>query len=150
MISLCSFLFEWEYNRKKSRMLRIETKGGDDSDGGEWPASPMQVLENAVMAAGEALQNVYSSTSRQLAHRRTQSEVTNPFHKRSNSIQRLKSHVQKTFRWGGHSCENSYSPSFNPEILANQKRQWYERYSKTPVSCSCCKKKDYCPMYLLI
>ncbi|CAI9107530.1 OLC1v1006903C1 [Oldenlandia corymbosa var. corymbosa] len=108
----------------------------DDSDG-EWPTSPMQVLEDAVRAAGEALHNVYSrslppSSPESFGHRRTRSDVVgNPLHKRSNSIQRFKSHMQRALRWGGNSSEHSRSTSFNPEILADQKRQWYECHSKT-------------------
>ncbi|KAM7496158.1 hypothetical protein LguiA_020572 [Lonicera macranthoides] len=100
--------------------------------------SPYEVLQHisgeAVRVAGEAIQNVVSSPKvvpspvAAVGHRRTQSEIV---HKRHNSLQRLKSHVQKAFRWGGNSKERSYCIQFNPEILANQKRQWYQLHSKT-------------------
>lgn len=105
----------------------------------EWPQSqsPYEVLQHisgeAVRVAGEAIQNVVSSPKvvpSPVGHRRTRSEIV---HKRHNSLQRLKSHVQKAFRWGGNSKEQSYCIQFNPEILANQKRQWYQLHSKTSV-----------------
>lgn len=64
-------------------------------------------------------------------HRRAQSEVI--VHRRSNSFQRLKSHVQRAWRWGsgpGGREEGRGAAGFNPEILANQKRQWYQHRSK--------------------
>ena len=86
--------------------------------------------------AGEAIQNVVSSPKvapspvAAVGHRRARSDIV---HKRHNSLQRLKSHVQKAFRWGGNLKEQSYCIQFNPEILANQKRQWYQLHSKTSV-----------------
>lgn len=62
-------------------------------------------------------------------HRRCQSEVLMPGHQRSSSFQKLKTQMQKAWRWGGNSREQNYS--FNPEVLANQKRQWYQLHSKT-------------------
>ncbi|KAL9677568.1 hypothetical protein QQ045_005801 [Rhodiola kirilowii] len=100
------------------------------------PPSPYQVLqhisEEAVRVAGEALHSVYSNSPSPigLGHRRSHSEVVNGFHKRSNSFQRLKSHMQKALRWGSNLREEGCSPCFNPEILANQKRQWYQFHSR--------------------
>ncbi|KAG4193173.1 hypothetical protein ERO13_A07G203700v2 [Gossypium hirsutum] len=66
-----------------------------------------------------------------LGHRRTQSDVLNAAHRRNNSFQRLKTSMQKALRWGGNSRDNRFRSSFNPEVLANQKRQWYQLHSKT-------------------
>ncbi|XP_027093995.2 uncharacterized protein [Coffea arabica] len=116
----------------------METKEEDGGCQEEWPTSPMQALEDAVRVAGEALQGVYSSklslpplSPGGLVHRRTRSEILTSFQKRSNSFQRLKSHMQRALRWGSNSGEQSLSPPFNPEILANQKRQWCQVKSKS-------------------
>ncbi|TKY62294.1 DENN domain-containing protein 5B [Spatholobus suberectus] len=104
------------------------------------PSSPMRVLqqlsEGAFRVAGEALQNMYSGGGSNMpqmvpgAHRRSQSElVTGGFH-RSHSFQKLKSHVHKAWRWGGKPREEGLA-SFNPEVMANQKRQWYRLHPKT-------------------
>ncbi|KAK4761765.1 hypothetical protein SAY87_029649 [Trapa incisa] len=99
-----------------------------------WPLQ--QISEEAFRVAGEALQSVYngSPSISPLApgHRRSQSEVLSSVHRRSNSFQRLKSQVQKAWRWGSNLQEESHRSNFNPEILANQKRQWYQLHSKTP------------------
>ncbi|KAF7804588.1 DENN domain-containing protein 5B [Senna tora] len=88
----------------------------------------------ATRAAGEALNTVYSNVSsvppmEVQGHRRTQSEDVIAGHRRTNSFQKLKSHVQKAWRWGGRSREEGLS-NFNPEVMANQKRQWYQLHSK--------------------
>ena len=101
-----------------------------------------QISEKAVKVAGESMQSVYpcSSTMPPLAsssstgHRRSQSEVVvTGKHRRSNSFQRWKSHMQKALRWGSNPQDQGSQSTFNPEILANQKRQWYQLHSKTPV-----------------
>ncbi|KAJ7972573.1 DENN domain containing protein [Quillaja saponaria] len=105
------------------------------------PPSPIWVLQHlsgeACRVTGEALQSVYSGSSSSSAvgpaHRRSQSEVVGRGHRRSNSFQRLTTHVQKAWRWGSNSHEEGYPINFNPEVLANQKRQWYQLHSKTPV-----------------
>ncbi|KAK3193332.1 hypothetical protein Dsin_024642 [Dipteronia sinensis] len=89
-----------------------------------------QISEEAVRVAGEALQGVYSPHFLP-RHRRSQSEVITGPHARNNGFQRLKSHMQKAWRWGGFLKEEGYHSSFNPEVLANQKRQWYQLHSKT-------------------
>ncbi|KAA3459513.1 DENN domain-containing 5B [Gossypium australe] len=66
-----------------------------------------------------------------LGHRRTQSDVLNAAHRRNNSFQRLKTSMQKALRWGGNSRDDRFRSSFNPEVLANQKRQWYQLHSKS-------------------
>lgn len=109
---------------------------------GDRPPSPylvlQQISEEAVRVAGEALQGVYSrsnSTSHSVPprHRRCQSEVVAGPHGHSNSFQRFKSQMQRAWRWGGFSKEEGERCSFNPEVLANQKRQWYQLHSKTMV-----------------
>lgn len=97
-----------------------------------------QISEEAVRVAGEALQGVYShsnSSSNLMVprHRRSQSEVLTAGHTRTNSFQRFKCQMQRAWRWGGFSRENGYRSSFNPEVLANQKRLWYQRHSKSTV-----------------
>ncbi|KAL7200967.1 hypothetical protein ACSBR1_032810 [Camellia fascicularis] len=119
----------------------METKEDGDAQE-EWPTSPYQVLqhisEEAVRVAGEAIQSVYVGSSpnniqpsEPPGHRRSQSEVLTKVHKRNNSFQRLKTHMQKALRWGSNSREQTLFSSFNPEILANQKRQWYQLHSKS-------------------
>ncbi|KAL5796436.1 hypothetical protein ACOSQ2_001256 [Xanthoceras sorbifolium] len=88
------------------------------------------ISEEAVRVAGEALQGVYSPHVPP-RHRRAQSEVITGPHAHNNGFQRLKSHMQKAWRWGGSLKEEGCQSSFNPEVLANQKRQWYQRHSKT-------------------
>ncbi|KAJ8559351.1 hypothetical protein K7X08_003409 [Anisodus acutangulus] len=109
----------------------------------EFPSSPYRVLqqisEEAVRVAGEALQNVYSSSSSKLAstgvgHRRSRSEiVTLSVHRSgSSNFNKWKSQMQRALKnWGSTSQEDSSFLSFNPEVLANQKRQWYQLHSKT-------------------
>ncbi|KAL3336347.1 hypothetical protein AABB24_032210 [Solanum stoloniferum] len=108
----------------------------------ELPSSPYRVLqqisEEAVRVAGEALQNVYSSSSSKFSttgvgHRRSRSEIVTSSVQRSGSnFTKWKSQMQKTLRnWGSTSQEDSSFLSFNPEVLANQKRQWYQLHSKT-------------------
>ncbi|XP_048232820.1 uncharacterized protein LOC8266500 isoform X2 [Ricinus communis] len=99
--------------------------------------SPYAVLqdisEEAIKMAGEALHHAYTGNQSLQPmpplHRRSQSEVLSQGHKRSSSFQRLKSQMQKAWRWGNNTTESYYS--FNPEVLANQKRQWYQLHSKT-------------------
>ncbi|KAJ6403655.1 hypothetical protein OIU84_011957 [Salix udensis] len=50
---------------------------------------------------------------------------------RSSSFRKLKTRMQNALRRGGDSREQGYLPSFNPEVLANQKRQWYQLNSKS-------------------
>ncbi|CAN4098113.1 unnamed protein product [Withania somnifera] len=108
----------------------------------ESPSSPYRVLqqisEEAVRVAGEALQNVYSSSSSKFSssgvgHRRSRSEmVTSSVTRSGSNFTKWKSQMQKTLRkWGSTSQEDSSFLSFNPEVLANQKRQWYQLHSKT-------------------
>ncbi|XP_031250200.1 uncharacterized protein LOC116108064 isoform X1 [Pistacia vera] len=117
----------------------METKENYDAQE-DTPSSPIRVLqqisEEAVRVAGEALQGAYSRSSSSAhllepRHRRSQSEILMGAHGRSNSFQRLKSHMQRAWRWGGLSREDDYQYSFNPEVLANQKRQWYQLHSKS-------------------
>lgn len=110
-------------------------------------ASPVWVLqhlsEEAVRVAGDALHNVYPVTPnlRPLrpepglgqGHRRSQSDVVPAFNGRTNSFQRLKTRMQKAWKWGSNSQEEGNRRSFNPEVLANQKRQWYRLHSKSLV-----------------
>jgi len=88
---------------------------------------------DAVKAAGETYQNVYFNgpvlpQSPTQGHRRTQSEIGTPGHRRTNSFQRLKTQMQKAWR-GVSNLREDNRPTFNPEVLANQKRQWYQLHS---------------------
>ncbi|TYI00721.1 hypothetical protein ES332_A11G153100v1 [Gossypium tomentosum] len=92
--------------------------------------------EEAVKVDGGVQNPVHSGSTASprllpLGHRRTQSEFTTAGHKRTNSFQRLKTQMQRAWRWGGNSRDERYRPSFNPEVLANQKRQWYQLHSKS-------------------
>ncbi|KAK8269754.1 hypothetical protein V6Z12_D11G150600 [Gossypium hirsutum] len=92
--------------------------------------------EEAVKVDGGVQNPVHSGSTASprllpLGHRRTQSEFTTAGHKRINSFQRLKTQMQRAWRWGGNSRDERYRPSFNPEVLANQKRQWYQLHSKS-------------------
>ncbi|CAA7013969.1 unnamed protein product [Microthlaspi erraticum] len=86
-----------------------------------------------VKVAGETFQNVYFNgpvlpQSPSLGHRRSQSEMGTPGHRRTNSFQRLKTQMQKAWR-GVSNLREDNRPTFNPEVLANQKRQWYQLHS---------------------
>nr|XP_043611448.1 uncharacterized protein LOC122583071 [Erigeron canadensis] len=65
-------------------------------------------------------------------HRRCRSEIVtslnNNNNTQSNGFQRFKTHMQRALNWGAGQDQ----AFFNPEILANQKRQWYQFQSKTP------------------
>lgn len=113
------------------------TKGDGESQE-ERPHSPYSVLqhlsEEAFRVAGEALHSVYPGTDSGFkSMQRSQSEVfTNGAGSlRSSSFRKLKTRMQNALRRGGDSREQGYLPSFNPEVLANQKRQWYQLNSKS-------------------
>ena len=136
-------MINWFNERKRwIDCLRMDMKeNGEFAD--ERPPSPMWVLqhfsEEAFRVAGEALNSVYQGgTGIQemgTGHRRARSEVPSPVHNRTNGFQRLKSHVQKVWGWGRGTRDEDYAfCSFDPEILANQKRQWYQFHSKSLVS----------------
>lgn len=98
---------------------------------GEQDSSPCTA--DAVKGAGETYQNVYFNgpvlpQSPTQGHRRTQSEIGTPGHRRTNSFQRLKTQMQKAWR-GVSNLREDNRPTFNPEVLANQKRQWYQLHS---------------------
>ncbi|PPD95858.1 hypothetical protein GOBAR_DD07116 [Gossypium barbadense] len=47
--------------------------------------------------------------------------------------------MQKALRWGGNSRDDRFRSSFNPEVLANQKRQWKSRaYHKLVILTKIC------------
>ncbi|XP_050208072.1 uncharacterized protein LOC126657431 [Mercurialis annua] len=110
----------------------------EDTDSQERPPSPyaelQHISEEAFKMAGEALHNAYTGNGQSPQpmpplHRRSQSEVLSPGHRRTSSFHRFKTQMQKAWGWGGNNKEPCYS--FNPEVLANQKRQWYQLHSKT-------------------
>ncbi|KAI9122003.1 hypothetical protein K1719_006692 [Acacia pycnantha] len=99
-------------------------------------STPNQTPGEAIRADGEAFNAVYSNVSsvppkEAPAHRRIRSETVIEGLRRSDSLRKLKSHVQKAWWWGGRSREYGFSSSFNLEDLANEKRLWYQLHSKT-------------------
>ncbi|GMI98679.1 hypothetical protein like AT2G20320 [Hibiscus trionum] len=120
----------------------METKG--EAEGNEDnPPSPSCELRHLFeeqdakdKVDGKALkpqQSMGSGPSRlpPLGHRRSQSEVLAVGHRHDNGFQRLKTSMQKALRGGGNSKDGRYHSIFNPEVLANQKRQWYQCHTKT-------------------
>ncbi|XP_010548732.1 PREDICTED: uncharacterized protein LOC104820065 isoform X2 [Tarenaya hassleriana] len=118
---------------------RNETKVSEQSV--RKPETPVETGEQdlsssvsgAVRVARGAFQNIYFSgpvlpQPPTLIHRRTQSETGTPGLRRTNSFQRLKTQMQKAWRGVSNLREDS-RPSFNPEVLADQKRQWYQLHS---------------------
>ncbi|KAG6426964.1 hypothetical protein SASPL_111203 [Salvia splendens] len=106
------------------------------------PPSPIEVLQQlskeAVRMAGEAWHHAYPANTPTLQsvprHRRSRSEIVTSYHNPSGStsnFQRLKGHMQRALHMNGRcSRDDSQYSSFDPEILANQKRQWYQLNSK--------------------
>ncbi|XP_061341496.1 uncharacterized protein LOC133287828 [Gastrolobium bilobum] len=120
----------------------MDTKEEAEPNNEDRPTSPMWVLqqlsEGAFRVAGEALQSMYSGGGGSSmppmgpgVHRRCQSELVTKGFQRSKSFQKLKSHVNKALRWGGKSSEEGSLAYFNPEVMADQKRQWYQLHPKT-------------------
>ncbi|CAI0386273.1 unnamed protein product [Linum tenue] len=116
----------------------------------DWSPSPYVVLQNvseeAIRVAGNKHQSVYPGGGKAHAeaptptslphshHQRSQSEVLTSDAKGNNSFQKFKVHMQKALLWGGNSSEQDLLvPTFNPEVLADQKRQWYQLHSKSTV-----------------
>ncbi|XP_031100056.1 uncharacterized protein LOC116004232 [Ipomoea triloba] len=83
----------------------------------------------------EALQNVSGSFGvppARATHRRSQSEVApSSVNRGSNNVPKWKTNMQRALRWGNNFQGEGPFYSFNPEVLANQKRQWYQLHSKT-------------------
>ncbi|XP_058095045.1 uncharacterized protein LOC131240674 isoform X2 [Magnolia sinica] len=52
-------------------------------------------------------------------------------HRRSNSFQCWMHQMQKAWNWVPSTKEPSVRLAFNPEVLVNQKRQWYQLHSRT-------------------
>lgn len=109
------------------------------------PPSPIEVLQQlskeAVRMAGEAWHHAYPANTPTLQavprHRRARSEIVTSYYNPSGStsnFQRLKGHMQRALHMNGRcSRDDSQYSSFDPEILANQKRQWYQLNSKALV-----------------
>lgn len=68
-------------------------------------------------------------------HRRIQSEVIIEEQRRNNSLQKWKAQMQKARRQGGSSRDHNWQATFNHEVLANQKCQWYQLHCRTTVLC---------------
>lgn len=122
----------------------MDTKEEVEPSNEDRPSSPMWVLqqlsEGAFRVAGEALHNMYSGGGSNMpqvgtsaAHRRSQSELVTKGFQRSHSFQRIKAQVHKAWGWGGRSKEEGLPANFNPEVMANQKRQWYQLHPKSMV-----------------
>ena len=107
------------------KMEMIEVTGGQYSP---------SCTPDEVKSAGETSQNVYFNgpvlpQSPSQGHRRAQSEIGTPGHRRTNSFQKLKTQMQKAWRGVSNLRDETQFPTFNPEVLANQKRQWYQLHS---------------------
>ncbi|XP_028758289.1 uncharacterized protein LOC114717340 isoform X2 [Neltuma alba] len=114
----------------------MDTKedGKSIDDQGSSPIMALQQLsEVAIGVGGEAFHREKTAVSPKVppGHRRCQSEVVTAGLQRSDSYEKLKNHVQRAWRGGGKSPEEGSPLTFNPEVLANQKRQWYQLNSKT-------------------
>nr|XP_004292250.2 PREDICTED: uncharacterized protein LOC101314825 isoform X1 [Fragaria vesca subsp. vesca] len=114
-----------------SQVFEMDAK--EDAEGHEeGGSSPIPVLqqmsEEAFRVAGEPLNSPHMPPLAP-GHRRAQSEVVTTRPKRSNSFQKLKNQMQKAWRWGTNQDDSRMN--FNPEVLANQKRQWYRLHSKS-------------------
>lgn len=111
----------------------------DTKEDGESPDDRTQQWYEDAMGEEEASDSVNNGGSGippkvpPHGHRRCQSELATGGLPRSDSYHKLKSHVQKAWRWGNKSREEISPLTFNPEVLANQKRQWYQLNSKTLV-----------------
>ena len=115
-----------------------EAKGHEDQSPSPYWDLNILFEEEVMKVDGEAQNPAHSGSSDPprlppSGHRRSQSEFPTAGHRRNNSFQRLKTQMQKAWRWGGNSRDEKYRSSFNPEVLANQKRQWYQLHSKTMV-----------------
>ncbi|KAL0286999.1 UNVERIFIED_CONTAM: hypothetical protein Sangu_2710900 [Sesamum angustifolium] len=129
----------------------METKENGENQENWWsaPGSPIHALhkvpKEAVKKTSEPLQNSYPGIPvedtlklvQPLKYSRIHSEGATSFHRRGNStnnFHKWKFQMQKALQWGSSNFrEDSHSQcsSFDPEILANQKRQWYQLQSKT-------------------
>ncbi|KAL4352946.1 hypothetical protein GQ457_06G028530 [Hibiscus cannabinus] len=111
-----------------------EAEGREDrSRSSIWEINPS--FEEAVKEDGETQNPVQSGRTGPprlppSGHRRTRSEFPTLGHLRNDSFQRLKIQMQKAWQWSGNSRDERYHPCFNPEVLANQKRQWHQLNSK--------------------
>ncbi|KAJ4968036.1 hypothetical protein NE237_014737 [Protea cynaroides] len=99
------------------------------------PSGVSQQLSGEVFRGpSQAVNNIYASSANipplvpvAPEHRRCQSELPT---KRNNGFQRWKASMQKALRWGTDTTEKSARSNFNPEVLASQKRQWYQLHTK--------------------
>lgn len=132
-----------------SQVFEMDAK--EDAEGHEeGGSSPIPVLqqmsEEAFRVAGEPLNSPHMPPLAP-GHRRAQSEVVTTRPKRSNSFQKLKNQMQKAWRWGTNQDDSQMN--FNPEVLANQKRQWYRLHSKSKVfSSTMCTKPEFIMLLL--
>ncbi|KAL2893508.1 DENN domain-containing protein 4C [Bienertia sinuspersici] len=95
----------------------MELKGDVDVHE-ERPSSPLWVLHQISEEAVKVANDYFSSANTSpvwTGHKRSQSEVVNRTHRRSNSFQNLKSQISKAWRWGGNSQYENGRFNFNPE-----------------------------------
>ncbi|CAN6486082.1 unnamed protein product [Victoria cruziana] len=50
----------------------------------------------------------------------------------SSGLVRWKRQIQRAWKWRANGRDQGSRSSFNPEVLANQKRQWYQLHSQSP------------------
>lgn len=77
-------------------------------------------MSPSVRVSGEAAPGAFSWTSK----------LGSAGLRRNSSFQRLKSQVQRAWKWGSVPRERGLKSTFNPEVLANQKREWYQLQSR--------------------
>lgn len=91
-----------------------------DPNGDQVSPSSNSSSEEAGRVSGEGVPSVFSWTSK----------VSSAGHRHSGSFQRWKNQMQRAWKWGPGAREHGPKSAFNPEVLANQKRQWYQLHSR--------------------
>lgn len=104
----------------------------------ERPPSPLWVLQHISEGAARVANEYLSSANTSPVcngHKQSQSEVGKKGLRHSNSFQSFASQISKAWRWGGNSQYENGRFNFNPEVLANQKRQWYQLHTLDHSKC---------------
>ncbi|KAL9168947.1 hypothetical protein ABFS82_04G047200 [Erythranthe guttata] len=108
-----------------------------------WSAPNSPMVEGADQMGVDSLTDSHSGSpvsntpnwEAEQRHRRSRSEIASSFYRRSSStinFQKWKSQMQRALQWRSRSFrDDRVYCSFDPEIMANQKRQWCKLQSKT-------------------
>lgn len=93
-----------------------------DMDDGQASPSTLsnKTSDEAVGTTGEALSSVCPRPTKVVSSR----------HLRSNSFQKWMHQMQRAWTWVPPPREEDLRSSFNPEVLVNQKRQWYQLHTR--------------------